>query len=361
MRSVWTAATSFGVMTVSAILAGSGALAGCNYDNPGFKVKGTVGAQESTGGSAEVTTDVVTTQSSGTPTVTSEPTGPASEPVTSVTTLDTSGSETSSVSTSSGTGSEGEWVFPESCGETIPGEYEPAAADTFFLYEQGIGACSFDEQMIDCFNREFSLVDYYPLFHHLKEPGPDDDIVDMYAVRFAMPAPMYMGEVPVPPHAFQSFDARFHVFRISPGDPWKQVDLSVLRLAAGDTWQEGGGQEYTPCLSPAASFRCRECPLSDPEGGCVLDWSVKETPVPLNAPALQKLVIKEAPGDSGADVPLKQFVKADLAWLITEGLVVFAPGEMAEKLIEVKTLQSGDMSWRPALRTNYCEPTFVKN
>ena len=93
----------------------------------------------------------------------------------------------------------------------------------------------------------------------------------------------------------------------------------------------------------------------------MLDWSVKETPVPLNAPALQKLVIKEAPGDSGADVPLKQFVKADLAWLITEGLVVFAPGEMAEKLIEVKTLQSGDMSWRPALRTNYYEPTFVKN
>lgn len=364
MRSVWTAATSFGVMTVSAILAGSGALAGCNYDNPGFKVKGTAEG----GGDSETGASV-----SGT----SGDTSVASTPTTTTTTTDdptltsftvSAGSVTDPTTTAPGTES-GLSTGPllpwdNTCDTPIWSEFRPAVADTYFFhsYAAGESNCYFTDQPLsedyECIDLNAGAVDYLPMvFTDIVMGDPKFYLQALLGARFSLDGLEDGGEQ-VPRAAVVSSALELYFFRGNPQLVWGPPEFDLYALAAaGDEvvlWPEG--EHFAPggCSKGEPSFRCLACGAT-PKGACDLDW---KTPGSVYVPGQSKLITHFDLGAKTADGVQLKDIELDLAatdYALDTGVLVVATTKLQwNDQLELKSVNYDNGAVGPFLKVQYC-------
>ena len=348
----------------------TGAAPGCGYDNPGFKLK------ES---DPVTSTDEPTTNVSGVTAVTSEPSTTTAIPTTSTTESMTtqgpgvSGSETSTTdvdpttsTTETTTGGGGSWFFPVDCGEAaIPTPWADPAADTYFVNEapQGV-TCSFlpEGTMTQCRDLQFGETEEFPLF--LTDGGVNftDDYMSVFAVRFAPPAFIHEdmnGMTQIDPKYFVDVEVKFNVFHEDQNLLWSETTLEAHKGELDDLWVEHKGFDFTPCKSPAASFRCQRCPLGGGEGDCAEDWSKPHQPMSGTMKVHSFSVIKEPDAAMGTELVIKDLSKNDLGWLTTKGLMLFPVVDTPLGMLEVKSKELLDPKYRPGLRARYCTPIYT--
>lgn len=341
--------------------------AACGRPNPGFKLLDSSDAGDSEGHSASLgTTEPGSASGSGTATGTPTGTDPTGM-VTASATASSDGTNTTLGETTDTTGdttmAAGHWEFPTDCGEPQEqSEWFPAVLDTFFMYAVPAGGCGYAMGGAgpECQDLQFSLSSSLELFR--VPTGDPTDNMSVFAVRFKMPEPMYQGMVLVPPEAFLSAEARIRLFRPLPKVPWNGAKLELRRLAEGDSFVAEEGLEFTPCLAPAASYRCRVCNLNMVDGPCAVNWTLKGAPFDKQAAALATKTLgpqDEPDANVGADLMLGPFAAGDLSWLTGDGLLLLPATAMPQGTLEVKTLESGDASGHPALRVRYCTPQYV--
>lgn len=339
--------------------------AACGRPNPGFKLLDSSDAGDSEGHSASLgTTEPGSASGSGTATGTPTGTDPTGM-VTASATASSDGTNTTLGETTDTTGdttmAAGHWEFPTDCGEPQEqSEWFPAVLDTFFMYAVPAGGCFYGMGGPGpvCEDLQFSLSQSQDLFR--VETGMPPNDMNIFAVRFKMPEPIYEGMVQVPPEAFLAVEARIHLFRPLPKVPWNGVKLELRRLAKGDSFVAEAGLEFTPCLAPAASHRCRVCNLNVVDGPCAVDWAQKGAPYDKQAAPLatKTLGLQDEPdANTGADLVLGPFTAEDLSWLTSDGLLLHPATLIPAGTLAVKTLEAGD--GHPALRVRYCTPQYV--
>lgn len=265
-------------------------LAGCNYENPGFKVKGSGTESGVSETSVGPTTGPGETQVSGVPTTTSEPPETTTEPVTSMST--TSTSTTESMETSS------DEVGSSTTGEGLNNECMQAEAvelkvvfDTFVVDRSWVDAspCALLDQVapeqqweqgtIYCRDRNFGAVAALPLMDVPEQDGRD---VIHYLVRFDMkPLVDVNTGKPVQFEQIQGADLQLSAKRTGVA-----ADVGAYALGADQAWTEGNksGEAADP---GQATYRCRVAPkLADPVNECTKPWALKPI-VPQNASPLR--------------------------------------------------------------------------
>lgn len=316
-------------------------LAGCNYENPGFKVKGSddgAGASEtgvSVSGASEVSV-------SGVPT-TGEPPETTMGPGTSVTT-------TTGVAESSGgeVGSSGEPppFFPPQCGADSKERREfVVAADTYFFFNvNDIGQC--ENVLFPCKDTSAGLSAHEHVFNR-------DGYMSFFVVRFEPQVVEYMG-YKVPPEA-TTLTLQLFVERDDPnfsGD----VLLIPKRLAPQDKdWPEGDNYGLEECRMDDSSFACRKC---DKDMNCVEPWSTPIADVVASPKVVGDALAVETPLLEGA---LKDMVinpMTELALLATghPGFLIMAEAPVYEETLIIKSKDTGIDMYTPRLFAEFCRP-----
>lgn len=326
----------------------------CGRPNPGFKL-----IETGDGGASEGQSSSLGSTDSG-PVTSSPPTG---------TTVGTGTDGSDSVSgTASETGVSTSMagmhqVIPASCTKDMQIDtFVPAAEDTFFINELGIGQCSFTGGAPDC--RDLAAGESAALTLYLQaDPLIIDERHGIYAVRFAEPT--YEGLV-ITQEVVLGLEAAIRLFGPNENEPLIAT-LKAYRFAAEDTWVAGAGLEYNICNSPESSHRCRVCPLEDspPEGACEVDWSQSQldfTNTEIGYPYDQVLLpgtqINKVPGPDGVDfrIPL---LAEDLPEMLSTGLMLMPATDLMPGILEIKALEWGDPKHFPGLWVRHCLPIWV--
>jgi len=261
------------------------------------------------------------------------------------------------------------WNFPPACDMHEESPLTPAAEDTFFVNEVPLGGpCSFsaDPNATPCQNAVFTATKALMLVYQPTNEDPLDDYASIYALRFAMPAPVYedeMVQVPVPVDAFLKVKVHIRLFRPPMPAPWMDAQFEIRRFTPGERWQNDADSDFAPCYSPASSYRCFKCPDKgmDLAELCKTKWN-KDTGVPPYDPGdkllLDTVKVAVAPGVDGYELPItKTFTKEDLNWLMLDGLAV-VPLTPLKNIIEARALETENEVWYPGLTVTYCKPTM---
>lgn len=272
MRSLETAATSFGVWCVWAACAAGCA---CNYNNPGFKVKG---ADE--GGNSGTATSLGGT-TSGTSVSSTPPTTTTEEPPTSTSTLGTAESSSGAVMTETGdteTSVTTGGPMPHGCNNPET-KALTVAADTFLVdrsWEDGTGACVLIEDLDNeypwpddvavCRDRNFGLLPALPLVDRPNEGGRD---AIHYLVKFKVGALLDVNtQQPVEFSQIVSAELVLTVERLG-----EATTVGAFALAIDQTWEEGN-KSGEQADSKEPTYRCRVAPWGkDPEKPCTGAWT----------------------------------------------------------------------------------------
>lgn len=297
MRSLETAATSFGVWCG---FVGCIWLAGCNYDNPGFKVKGNAEAGASSETSVSGATSETSESSAPVTTATTE------EPPTSTGMVATAGSgtedpgSTTEAITSDVTGTTGEPLNNE-CGQPEVVEV-PVLADTFLVVRtvddavacgllDEIAPGQFDPNSGYCENWNLGKVATLKLVDVPNEEGRD---AIHYLVKFDV-GKLLDKNTDEPVKLVQIKNAELHVTIERLGDP---VLLGAYPLLPDDVWVEG--KEDGPAVMGDPSYRCRKAPgVDNQEGACLGKWH-HTLPIPKGAsPTREALTDSVDKGMSG--------------------------------------------------------------
>lgn len=263
---------------------------------------------------------------------------------------------TSTVTTDGTTG--GMVVFPTDCEDPLASPYADARVDTFFVNEVIAGeSCSLAEDPADaqCRDSAFGAAPAYQIFH-LEGGGrdPNQDLISLFAARFDLPQPKH-DDLEIPQTSWVGVRVKFHVMRPDAPDPWKSMILRVLRFADGDLWESGNGLEFTPCVDPAASFRCRQCDVG--KQPCLLPWgSDKGLPFAYPMFPVAQFELVNDPGAEGQDVVIDLPVDA-VPWLTDGGMMVVPAPAVQPDALAVATLEAAPQL-RPQLGVLYCPPVF---
>ena len=344
MRRLWPA-IGVGALTLA-----------CGRPNPGFKL-----IETGDGGASEGQSSSLGSTDSG-PVTSSPPTGTT---VTVGTGTDGSDSVSGTVSeTGVSTSMAGmHQIIPASCTKDMQIDtFVPAAEDTFFINELGIGQCSFTGGAPDC--RDLAAGESAALTLYLQaDPLIIDERHGIYAVRFAEPT--YEGLV-ITQEVVLGLEAAIRLFGANEAEPLITA-LKAYRFADGDTWTAGEGLEYTTCTGLKSSHRCRVCPLEDspPESACEVDWSQSQldfTNTEIGYPYDQLLLpatqINQVPGPDGVDfrIPL---LAEDLPEMLSTGLMLMPATDLMPGILEIKALEWGDPKHFPGLWVRHCLPIWV--
>lgn len=302
MRSLGTAATT---LCVWCVLAGCTGLTGCNYVNPGFKVKGNAegGASSETGGDG--TTGETGVSSAPVTTTTTE------EPPTSTSTLGTAESSSGPVLTDTGDTEEPGTTTtggptPHECDDAVTMKL-PVALDTFLVDRswKDAGACSLIQEVAPeydwpvndvsyCRDRNFGAVPGLPL---VDRPNMDGRDAIHYLVKFKVEALLDMNtQEPVEFSQIVSADLILTVKRL--GDP---TTVGAFALAPDQSWLEGdkAGEEAEQA---EATYRCRVAPQpKDPVNPCAGKWTYT-VPIPEGGNPMREVTTEGLA--KGVDSPL---------------------------------------------------------
>ena len=147
-----------------------------------------------------------------------------------------------------------------------------------------------------------------------------------------------------------------HMARPSEPAPWVLPTFKVFPFHPNDAWQEGnGGNEMEPCVSPGASFHCRECAT---EGVCAgAGWTygagyayeVFDKAVPELA-----LALTEDPKGEVKPVAF-DFPIGAIEFLTKNGMLLI-PDYVKESMIGVNTKESSNP---PIIEFLYCPPEII--
>lgn len=319
---------------------------------------------------ATTSTDPTTGSTTAVPTSSTEPDTPTTTTADPSSTTADPTTTTATTSDSTDTGGKNV-VFPSDCPDPVVSPFAPAQVDTFFVNEPIVGpGCSLrGDADMPCRDLEFGAAPNYQLFLQQAGQEPDDSVVSVLAARFAAPQPTYTGlpaglemfeGTAVKPESWVGARLKFHVFRPARPASWKSTVLQLLRFAAGDTWQSGPGLAFTPCVSPASSFRCREC--SSDDQACEQNWASGNLPYAFPFAPVAEFPLTDAPGADGTavliDLPADA-VSPGAPWLIDEGVMLAPTPEFPIEVLAVHTLEAAQPERRPQLGVLYCDPVLV--
>lgn len=338
---------------VPALVALTGA---CSRPNPGFEVgpppvETTTAAETTTGESTGVPP---TTTTSGESTTTEPIT---SDPSTTTTTISSDPGEASSSGESSTGEMTVEWPIDCAPEDRIVSEREVAVTDTFFLselYFDEMQTCSFGGPE-HCQDIDLGATDFFQLaFDNSTNDDPLDDFASVYAARFPMPQPEYEG-LPVKHEGWLFVQVTVHlVHKFDDPNPWAPMAFDVYRFAEGDVWSEGLGFGPTACVSPGASFRCRECPVENPDGACKVAWADEFPFIEGENTKLVGVKVMQDPGE-GVDVTMNVPVD-DFMWLVEEGMLLVPQSPLKANVLEIKTKDYDQGALGPFLSVVHCPP-----
>lgn len=337
-------------------------LAGCNYENPGFKVKGSgtgSGASETGESGSGVTTE--TSVSSTPPTTTGGP-ETTTEPVTSMTT--TTGPAESSSGEAEGTSTTGEplnndcqqastvdltVVFDSFLVDRSWNDASPCA-----LLQEVAPDDEWEQGTTYCRDRNFGALAALPL---IDVPNQDGRDVIHYLVRFDMkPLLDESTQQPVQFVQIQAADLWLTIKRLGVG-----AKVGAYALNADQAWTEGN-KSGEPAGAGEVTYRCRVSPATtDPVKPCLKDWAFK-VPIPVEASPMREQATDALPKEMAA--PLKiSFLASDfeggLEGFFSEaghhgffiGLPPFDPGSTGDK---VKVYAQGAAEADIKLSVHYC-------
>ncbi|MBK7830263.1 hypothetical protein [Nannocystis sp.] len=315
-------------------------LAGCNYENPGFKVKGSddgAGASEtgvSVSGASEASV-------SGVPT-TGEPPDSTTGPGTSVTT-------TTGVAESSGgeVGSTGDPPpkFPAQCGADNRERVDfVVAADTYFYFNvNDIGQC--EDVQYPCKDTSAGLSGYQNVFNR-------DGYMSFFVVRFEPQAVEYMGyKVPAD---VVTLTLQMFIENLDDGIPG-DVILIPKRLAPEDKgWPEGDNYGLEECTLGDSSYACRKCKANT---SCAEEWVMPIGDVVASPMVVGDALAVETPLD-GAMKDMAINASTELALLAKghPGFLIMAEAPVYEGTLIIKSKDTGDEMYTPRLFAEFCRP-----
>lgn len=340
-------------------------LAGCNYENPGFKVKGSgtgSGASETAESGSGATTE--TSVSSTPPTTsTSEPIEPTTDgPGSSVT--DTSGDPNTSTSSDSSTGELLPWDNSCPKEDIVEGARQLAVADNYFFnsYKQQPPRCDFTDQPLsedfNCVDLNAGQDDFAPMvFDDIGDMNPANHLRVLVGVRFSLEGLEDGGE-PVPRSAVVDSTLELYFFRANAQAPWDPPEFDLYALEAEGQkvvhWAEGEHFGAGGCSKGEPSFRCLACGES-PTGLCEQEWGVPGSVYkPGESKFLQHFSLGEpAPKDAlmhpvGLELPATDHA-------LDTGLLVVATTKMIWKDgLELKSRNYDSGKVGPFLTVRYC-------
>lgn len=335
----------------------AGTAGACNYDNPGFKLKG---EHETTSGSPTTNDSVSATTEPGTPTTS---TSTSSQPTTidpdgsgSASSAMTTDAPTTGMTEDPSTGMPEEWDnnCPEA--DVIEVEYQ-LLADTFFAHAsegQGGGCDLGDGNALApfCEDLAFGQLPRAPVFYLEQDAGTEDDRISAFAVKFE-PKVIMDGPEVVPTKAFQ--DLSLFIFFNRVDGQTTPIPFELLQMDKDDVWPEGDNKVVDLCKAGDSSFRCRVCNMTT--GDCKDGAWLHGNPYDMSRTVITIL-------NSGFDVPKVNFMTpveiplptAELEALAGthQGFLVLPKPDLAPNTLEIATREhEGELA--PRLIGHYCK------
>ena len=289
MRRLRTAATPFGWCVCVALV-------GCNYDNPGFKVKGSAdgsGASETSVSGSGVTSETSVSSTPTTSTVASEPAsstgsgGVSSSPMT----------ETGQTQDSATTGAplvhecdKPETVELKVVGDTflVDRSWKDFTAPCFLLQEVA-PEYQWVQGLIYCRDRNFGLLPALPL---MDVPSMDGRDAIHYLVRFDLTQLVDVNtQEPVQFAQIVGGELQLTVKRLGEG-----TTLGAFALHPDQAWKEGT-QAGDEANEGEPTYRCRVAPAGNiPVNDCSAEWTFG-APIPKDGSPMRYELTEMLPKD----------------------------------------------------------------